>query len=119
MIKEEDLKTLDNDELELLDFALDHEEEEEDEDEESWTPPASKSKNVETSSVKKIEKPRQCEKVFYLLCLAHSSEERSLCLIKLSSEIPTSKWIIFWNNKTHFFFVFMMTIYESNVAQNE
>ena len=75
MIKEEDLKTLDNDELELLDFALNHEEEEEDEDEESWTPPASKSKNVETSSVKKIEKPRQCEKVFYLLCLAHSSEE--------------------------------------------
>ena len=72
MIKEEDLKTLDNDELELLDFALDHEEEDEDE---AWTPPAPKSKNVETSSVKKIEKPRQCEKVFYLLCLAHSSEE--------------------------------------------
>ena len=60
MIKEEDLKTLDNDELELLDFALDHEEEDEDE---AWTPPAPKSKNVETSSVKKIEKPRQCEKV--------------------------------------------------------
>merc|ERR1712001_784008 len=78
LIKEEDLKTLDNDELELLDFALDHEEEEEDEDEESWTPPASKSKNVETSTVKKIEKPRQCEKVFYLLCLAHSSEERRM-----------------------------------------
>ena len=75
LIKEEDLKTLDNDELELLDFALDHEEEEEDEDEESWTPPASKSKNVETSSVKKIEKPRQCEKVLMKLCFTLQKKE--------------------------------------------
>ena len=58
-IKEEDLKTLDNDELELLDFALDHEEEGNDR---NWS--ETKPKPIPAvDTVKKIEKPRQCEKV--------------------------------------------------------
>jgi hypothetical protein len=60
MIKEEDFKSLDNDGLDILDFALDHEEEEaSDEDEDLWGPSRKKPVDV----IKKIEKPRECDKV--------------------------------------------------------
>ena len=67
-IKGEDLKTLDNAlELDLLEFALDHEEEDlEDEDElEEWKPSITNNPNKLPMLVpiKKIEKPRQCDKV--------------------------------------------------------
>ena len=54
-----DFKTLENeDEMDLLDFALDHEEDEDP----AWKPPPPKLKVSENSSVKKVEKPRQCDK---------------------------------------------------------
>ena len=69
-IKGEDLKNLDNAlELDLLEFALDHEEEDlenEDEDElEEWKPSITNNPNKLPILVpiKKIEKPRQCDKV--------------------------------------------------------
>ena len=69
-IKGEDLKNLDNAlELDLLEFALDHEEEDlEDEDEnelEEWKPSITNNPNKLPLLVpiKKIEKPRQCDKV--------------------------------------------------------
>ena len=67
-IKGEDLKNLDNAlELDLLEFALDHEEEDlEDEDElEEWKPSITNNLNKLPMLVpiKKIEKPRQCDKV--------------------------------------------------------
>ena len=67
-IKGEDLKTLDNAlELDLLEFALDHEEEDlEDDDElEEWKPSITNNPNKLPMLVpiKKIEKPRQCDKV--------------------------------------------------------
>ena len=69
-IEGEDLKNLDNAlELDLLEFALDHEEEDledEDEDElEEWKPSITNNPNKLPILVpiKKIEKPRQCDKV--------------------------------------------------------
>ncbi len=71
-LKEDDLKNFnDVDELDLLDFALEHEEATEDEDEQDsiWKPasPTSRSKSTNDtssgSSKQKSEKPRQCDKV--------------------------------------------------------